>query len=86
MRPLRVLHIASECAPFAKTGGLGDVVGALPIAQRAMGIDARVVIPLYKGIDWNAHSVRRFPSSAKDKSFTSPASAAGAFVDMKTLR
>lgn len=53
-RPLRVLHIASECAPFAKTGGLGDVVGALPVAQRAQGIDARVVLPLYRGIDWNA--------------------------------
>ena len=54
MRPLRVLHVASECAPFAKTGGLGDVVGALPIAQRAQGIDARVVMPLYRGIDWDA--------------------------------
>jgi starch synthase len=53
-RPLRVLHIASECAPFVKTGGLGDVVGALPIAQRERGHDVRVVVPLYKGIDWNA--------------------------------
>jgi len=49
-----VLHIASECAPFAKSGGLGDVVGALPLAQRAQGIDARVVLPLYRGIDWDA--------------------------------
>ena len=53
-RPLRVLHIASECAPFAKTGGLGDVVGALPKAQVEAGIDARVVLPLYRGIDWAA--------------------------------
>lgn len=30
------------------------MVGALPIAQRAQGIDARVVLPLYRGIDWNA--------------------------------
>lgn len=56
MRPLRVLHIASECAPFKKTGGLGDVVGALPKAQRALGVDARVVVPLYRGIDWNAQA------------------------------
>lgn len=49
-----MLHVASECAPFAKTGGLGDVVGALPIAQRESGLDARVVMPLYAGIDWNA--------------------------------
>jgi starch synthase len=48
------LHIASECAPFVKTGGLGDVVGALPIAQRERGLDARVVLPLYRGIDWDA--------------------------------
>ncbi len=49
-RPLRVLHVASECAPFAKTGGLGDVVGSLPIAQQARGIDARVVLPLYRTV------------------------------------
>ena len=61
MRPLRTLHVASECAPFAKTGGLGDVVGALPIAQREIGIDARVVVPLYAGIDWNA--LERLPQT-----------------------
>lgn len=55
-RPLRVLHIASECAPFAKTGGLGDVVGALPKYQRDDGVDARVVLPLYRGIDWDAQA------------------------------
>lgn len=42
-----VLFVASECAPFAKAGGLGDVVGALPAALRAAGLDARVVIPRY---------------------------------------
>jgi starch synthase len=43
----RVLHVTSECAPLVKTGGLGDVVGALPAALRAMGTDARVLIPGY---------------------------------------
>jgi starch synthase len=42
-----VLFVSSECAPFVKAGGLGDVVGALPIALRALGIDARVVMPRY---------------------------------------
>ncbi len=52
--PLRVLLVASEAAPFAKTGGLGDVVGALPKALRRRGLDVRVVLPLYAGMDWNA--------------------------------
>jgi starch synthase len=54
---LKVLFVASECAPFAKTGGLADVAGALPKALRARGIDARVVMPLYRGIPWNALDV-----------------------------
>lgn len=48
MAPLpSVLFVASECAQFVKAGGLGDVVGALPVALRALGHDARVVIPRY---------------------------------------
>jgi starch synthase len=50
---LRVLYVASEVAPFAKTGGLADVAGALPKALRKRGMDVRVVMPLYAGIDWN---------------------------------
>lgn len=47
---MRVLYAASECAPFLKTGGLGDVIGALPKAMLDEGVDARVVMPLYKNI------------------------------------
>jgi starch synthase len=50
---LKVLFVASEVAPFRKTGGLADVAGVLPRALRQHGIDVRVVMPLYQGIQWN---------------------------------
>lgn len=48
---MKIAFIASECAPFAKTGGLGDVVGALPKALTALGHDVRVFLPLYHSIN-----------------------------------
>src|SRR5438105_4046372 len=45
---LKCLHAASEVAGFAKTGGLADVVGALPVALKARGLDCAVVMPLYR--------------------------------------
>lgn len=47
---LKVLLVASECVPFSKTGGLADVVGALPKELVRQGVDARVISPLYRGI------------------------------------
>ena len=47
---MKVLFVASEASPFIKTGGLGDVIGALPKALKKLGTDARVVIPLYSTI------------------------------------
>ncbi len=44
---LRVLHVASEIYPLVKTGGLADVVGALPLAQARAGVDVRVLVPGY---------------------------------------
>lgn len=63
---LRILHAASEAVPLVKTGGLADVVGALPQALKAMGHDVRVVIPGYRkaiaaaeklGLTWGDHTM-----------------------------
>lgn len=52
--PLKVLFVASEAVPFIKTGGLADVMGALPRELAAKGLDVRLVIPKYSkiGQEW----------------------------------
>ena len=47
MAKMKVLMVSAEVEPFAKTGGLGDVVGSLPKALNENGMDARVIMPLY---------------------------------------
>jgi starch synthase len=54
----RILFVASECVPYAKVGGLGDVVAALAKALVKRGHDARVLLPLYGSIDRSAHGLR----------------------------
>ena len=46
----KVLLVGAECAPFAKTGGLADVIGTLPGELKKQDIDARVMIPLHAKI------------------------------------
>ena len=48
---MRVALLSSEVVPFAKTGGLADVAGALPKALGKHDVDARVILPLYQQID-----------------------------------
>jgi starch synthase len=49
---MRVVHVASEVAPFAQSGGLADVVSGLPSALGEMyGLDVAVVVPLYRGVE-----------------------------------
>src|SRR3989338_11166762 len=50
-KKLKILFVSSEAAPFAKVGGLGEVLFALPEALRALGHDARVMMPRYASVD-----------------------------------
>lgn len=47
---MQVLSVASECAPLVKTGGLADVVGALPSAMAAEGVHLRTLLPGYPAV------------------------------------
>lgn len=48
---MKILFVASEADPFIKTGGLGDVIGALPLSLKELGEEVRVVIPNYRDIN-----------------------------------
>ena len=56
--PLRILMVAAEFAPFAKTGGLADVLASLPKALARRGLDVRVAIPRYGSVDLTGVSRR----------------------------
>lgn len=47
---MKILFAAAEAHPFIKTGGLADVIGALPKALKNAGVDIRVILPKYRGI------------------------------------
>ena len=51
---MRILMVASEAVPFAKTGGLADVIGALPRALAGLGHEVDVVMPRYRGVEAGA--------------------------------
>lgn len=48
---MKVLLASAEAHPFIKTGGLGDVIGALPKYLKRIGVEARVIIPKYRNIN-----------------------------------
>jgi starch synthase len=59
-QPLKVYILAAEIVPFAKAGGMADVVGALPKALKAFGHDVRLVMPRYSQVmpdRFNLHTV-----------------------------
>ena len=66
---MKVLLASSEIYPFAKTGGLADVAGALPKALKKIGVDVRVIMPKYKTIE-----EKGFPIRHKGLTFNCPIS------------
>jgi starch synthase len=60
---MRICFIASEVAPFAKTGGLADVAGVLPRHLRNQGHDVRVFMPLYSSIGSTVAHAAPVPSA-----------------------
>ena len=65
---MRVLFVTPECAPWVKTGGLGDVAAALPAALITEGVDVRVLMPAYRGVPEQAGPARvvaRLPATAE---------------------
>ena len=49
----KVLFVAAEAAPFVKTGGLADVMGALPQEMQKLGIEPALVLPKYPAVEKN---------------------------------
>ena len=58
---LKVLYVASEVSPYAKTGGLADVAGSLPRELAVMGHDVRIAMPRYKVIEAAMETIVDFP-------------------------
>jgi starch synthase len=49
--PLKIVFVCSEAVPFAKTGGMADVAGSLPVALARLGHKISLIIPRYRSID-----------------------------------
>ena len=60
---MKILMVASEAVPYAKTGGLADVAGVLPKFLKQLGHDVRVVIPLYGSIDQWKYPLEHVPGA-----------------------
>jgi len=63
-KKLKIVHIASEVAPFSKTGGLGDVTRSLPKALKRLGHEVMIITPLYgRAIDKKKYGLKLISSN-----------------------
>lgn len=65
-RKLKVLIVSPEVVPFAKTGGLADVTGALPKALASLGHQVKVILPKYKMVDDEKFNLKEIPVNAPE--------------------
>ncbi|MDF1642560.1 MAG: glycogen synthase GlgA [Pseudomonadales bacterium] len=56
--PKKILFVASEVFPLAKTGGLADVSGSLPLALGELGVTVQVLLPAYPGVSEKTHGMK----------------------------
>ena len=81
---MNIVWASSEAVPFAKTGGLADVAGSLPVSMRQRLIGCRVVMPLYESVPQELRDNMQFvtsisvPQTEKGLSFTATATAPSA--------
>lgn len=64
---MKILYVASEVVPYAKSGGLADVAGSLPKELLKLGYDASVIMPCYKMIEQELTYVTDFPINMNGK-------------------
>ncbi len=62
---IKILMASAEIVPFAKAGGLADVVGSLPPALRDLGVDIRLIMPKYGSIDEKKYRLKKIFSKVK---------------------
>lgn len=67
IKPLKILFVTTDVAPFSKAGGLGDVSRSLPKAISRMGHDVRIMMPRHGVIDEKSHAIELIKDNLKVK-------------------
>jgi ADP-glucose type glycogen/starch synthase len=80
-KPLKILFVSPEATPFAKTGGLADVAGSLPLALQQRGHEVRVILPAYRSV-----TTAGVPLKSEGQAFDIPLGTAQLKVSIRRAR